>query len=194
MEGVMARVREHIKEGLEEARKFTNTLKTDYGMKNEYGVDLNFAAKAISEHKIMNKQIEIVDINLSAIKNNKIGEISGKTTFYKDKVFIIVNSKDIPYRKRFTVAHELAHIYFGDVSEKSNIHFRANVNKESVGEDYFKKEQRANAFASELLMPTEQVKNLMYERKSIESMAVAFGVSYSAMKNKISSILGYSYG
>ncbi len=65
--------------------------------------------------------------------------------------FIVVNLTDGPGRRRFTVAHELAHfILHKDDSEEIYAHRDAGI--------YNAKESEANLFASNILMPEALVK------------------------------------
>ena len=77
-----------------------------------------------------------------------------------------------------------------DLKDGKSILFRSL--NEGMDEDYYIKEQKANAFASEILMPTKQVEFLLKHGANFEEMAKIFGVSYSAMKNKINSVTRYN--
>lgn len=71
---------------------------------------------------------------------------------YDSNQVVVVNLSDSPMRRRFTIAHELAHfILHRDASESLYAHRDAGQN------DY--KEQEANLFASNILMPEELVQN-----------------------------------
>lgn len=118
--------------------------------------------------------------------------INGK----KHKKVIAVNSVDTPFRKRFTIAHELGH-YFLEVYE----------NEEKLVEDYYvhreinsynnlKREKEADKFAAELLMPTEFVE---YEIKRLNRLDLLltdipqfisnkFQVSYSSARYRLSEL------
>lgn len=102
---------------------------------------------------------------------------------------IVINSAENPYRKRFTIAHELGH-YFLEYKDKEHellgniIVHRDNTfnlaNKE--------KENDADMFAGELLMPTDILETELKKLKQIdllfstipEAIARKFAVSYSA--------------
>lgn len=72
---------------------------------------------------------------------------------------VIVNSENPSSRQRFTLAHELGHIlipwHTGSVVD--------SLDHEEVGgiEGYWSMEQEANAFAAELLMPLEWVREVL---------------------------------
>jgi Zn-dependent peptidase ImmA (M78 family) len=186
----MNAVKDHIQEGLEQAVKFRSSI-YKVNQKNAFGVDLNLAAEHLSRIVNFGKEIAIIETDLSDIKDSELGEISGYTSFKKDRIYIIVNENDTSYRKRFTVAHELGHIFMGDLTEENSCFFRSQAIKTSVNKEYIKIEQRANAFASELLMPTKEVEYLIQKGFTTEKLAVIFGVSFSAMRTKVGIIFGY---
>lgn len=85
-------------------------------------------------------------------------------------------------RGRFTLAHELGHICL----EHGKRDFYDPEMARELGEDVQEnkkpaKEQEADAFASELLMPTDQLKKYQSELKNLEKMANLFQVSKQAM-------------
>ncbi len=92
---------------------------------------------------------------------------------------IIVNEKDIPSRKRFTIAHELGHYFLHE--DNKIISFRSERGL---------KETEANIFAAELLMPEHMLKA---EYKKLEGenlpscsvLADLFDVSKSAMSVRL---------
>ncbi len=117
--------------------------------------------------------------------------INGK----KHEKVIAVNSVDTPFRKRFTIAHELGH-YFLEVHDK----------EDKLVEDYYvhrenncqnlKREREADRFAAELLMPTEFVK---YELKRLNKLDLLltdlpqyisnkFQVSYSSARYRLNEL------
>jgi len=90
---------------------------------------------------------------------------------------ILVNLDMTPGRRRFTIAHELAHALFDSASERYTVSTSAKTPRERF----------ADRFAGEFLMPTEGVRRVMEEHgfgPSIEDPAEVihlqrfFGVSY----------------
>jgi hypothetical protein len=67
---------------------------------------------------------------------------------------VIVNSRNPPTRQRFTLAHELGHIvipwHMGTIIDRTEADSPA-------ANDYWEMEAEANAFAAELLMPSEWI-------------------------------------
>lgn len=112
--------------------------------------------------------------------------------------YIGVNASESDVRQRFTIAHELGHMFMHQQDPISYdpsvglIHFR-DVHS-STGE--LKKEREANAFAAELLMPKEIVINEVNEMNGIDlhdlsalsRLADKFGVSHAAITVRLASI------
>jgi Zn-dependent peptidase ImmA (M78 family) len=91
---------------------------------------------------------------------------------------IKVNSHHHPRRRRFTMAHELAH-YFLHRNRKSN--FSDQILFRSDETDPMERE--ANRFAGELLMPEDEVRLLLKSGENrVEDLAAHFGVSSLAMR------------
>ena len=85
-------------------------------------------------------------------------------------------------RQRFSIAHELGHFVYHKDDEN-----------EFVDTTFFRgmtsgnKEYTANKFASELLMPEEQVRHLIDKEnvRSVAELAARFGVSSAAMLYRV---------
>lgn len=102
-----------------------------------------------------------------------------------DEVLMLVRNNDSPFRKRFTIAHELGHYFLhdDDPSElvvKTLDLFRDTETSGNVNE-YDLLEVQANRFAAALLMPEEQLRKIFVECKSLSELAVRFNVSEEAM-------------
>jgi len=121
----------------------------------------------------------------------KLGSVSGK--LFVDKLnggksgfSIVVNKTESLLRKRFTVAHELAHfILHRDDLENGIVEdalFRSGLSS--------KQETEANKLAADILMPFPLVQKLMGEGlRTIEELSEALQVSKAA----ISIRLGVAY-
>ena len=95
----------------------------------------------------------------------------------KEDGIIGVNETHHPYRRRFTIAHELGHFLLGHGLEHG---------QEETYEDSFDKpfpqEKEANMFASFLLMPSEWIKREVKKNGlDLERLAETFGVSKQAV-------------
>ena len=84
------------------------------------------------------------------------GEILGAVTLIGDNVNIFYRQGCSENRKRFTLAHELAHCCLDAVSlnDRSHVEFRLDRESENL------KEQAANVFAGELLIPETSLRKL----------------------------------
>lgn len=93
---------------------------------------------------------------------------------------ISFNASTSPARRRFTIAHELGHLFL----EKTGIMFR-----DSDGPPYNDSERAANKFAAELLMPQHMVLvRASYLGRSAATLADAFGVSVPAMEWRLKNL------
>lgn len=99
-------------------------------------------------------------------------------SFAKDDVrIVIVASTDRTGRQRFTIAHELAHVLFGDGGEEV---IEEQLFSASVGNV----EPRANAFAASFLMPRHEIEEVVSGREPVEAfneLVWAFRVSPDSM-------------
>lgn len=120
----------------------------------------------------LNEIIKIKDIDI-AYKENRHG-IDGWTKIQKEPPYIEINSEiTFEPRKRFTIAHELGHIF---------IPWHTGVVLCSLDDPSYKiqgqrmvntQELEANTFASELLMPTEWLqKNFDLKNASLSELIV----------------------
>lgn len=139
-------------------------------MRNE---EVRFRAKQFCEdHGINEYPVKIVnicnDLGLSVFEEYLNPDVSGlivvdenKWDKYGTDRFIVVNRSDSPERRRFTVAHELAHFVLHREEETLYAH-RDTVRKGVVLD---KKEHEANYFATNVLMPEELVTDRVYDIK-----------------------------
>lgn len=160
------------------------------------------------EQILVQNEISSLPIDVFLIANNKgidiipgdLGDISGLLFRDGSRITIGVNQNHSETRKRFTIAHEIGHlILHGDqplhVDKVFAVKLRSHVSSEAVDLE----EIEANAFAAELLMPTEMVRQkilglaevLDYEKDgAILKMAKEFNVSQQAMTIRLIN-LGY---
>ena len=106
----------------------------------------------------------------------------------KDPV-IILHKFDHSNRKRFSCSHELGHYIDRVESSESSSEFEyvdLRGPNSSNGSD--PSEVFANQFAANLLMPEEVISKLHRENKSHVEMAIFFGVSVEALKNRLKSL------
>ena len=123
-------------------------------------------------------------------------DLSGMA-YIKDGVGIIgVNALHHPNRQRFSAAHELAHheLHKREISKAVHVDhgfrmlFRDDISSQGIDP----LEIEANAFASELLMPSELLTTALHasgldieDDAGIEALARKFRVSASAMRYRL---------
>lgn len=99
-------------------------------------------------------------------KGDAITQLRGEFTF------IIYNDSRAVVRKRFSVAHELGHLYLGHLHGNSSIDFNS--------ENY--DEMEANTFAAYLLMPPDLLrKDIKAGMTNPEDLATKYQVSLDAL-------------
>ena len=107
-----------------------------------------------------------------------------------DKVTLLVNGSDPPYRKRFTIAHELGHhflhlLHDGEfVDSEADLFRQSHEDHKEITSDR-RREIQANMFAAALLMPADEVVKNWQKTRSVEDLARIFNVSPSAMGFRI---------
>lgn len=124
-------------------------------------------------------------------------ELSGMA-YIKDGVAIIgLNALHHPNRQRFSAAHELAHHELhADILGKA-VHvdkgFQVLLRDDVSSRGIDSREIEANAFASELLMPSDLIAGALGERgldieddAGVEALAKKFRVSPAAMRYRLS--------
>lgn len=123
-------------------------------------------------------------------------EISGMA-FIRDGVSIIgVNALHHPNRQRFTIAHEFGHHVLHPDQLRSEVHldkaFRVLMRDNMTSQGIDRQEIEANAFASELLMPTVFLHDLvdaagldLDDDERLEALARKFRVSTSALRYRL---------
>ena len=124
----------------------------------------------------------IVVNNAKFSDDNLVGIIAKRG----NNVTLLVNQSDPPFRKRFTIAHELGHHFLHLLSDGDFVDGDADLFRlppESAEEETAKRRQeiQANMFAAALLMPEEAMREEWRRLRSIEQMARLFNVSEQAM-------------
>ncbi len=121
-------------------------------------------------------------LGVEYVELNDPNELDGALLEMDGMRIAMLNRAKSFVRGRFTLAHELGHICL----EHGKRDFYDPEVARELGEDLPEnkkpaKEQEADAFASELLIPMEQLKKYQSELKNLDKMAELFLVSKQAM-------------
>ncbi|MDA8212130.1 MAG: ImmA/IrrE family metallo-endopeptidase [Clostridia bacterium] len=138
----------------------------------KYPLDLEEVVKTLQ----MSKHVKIIyDYTLD-------DEIDAYLYESKRRLYIVVNGHRPPERQRFTIAHEIGHLYIG--------HEPVRINGWDMHEDY--QEDEANDFAAGLLMPASRVYTLAEHHRNVlqllEVVKKYFDVSLAAAAKRITNL------
>jgi Zn-dependent peptidase ImmA (M78 family)/transcriptional regulator with XRE-family HTH domain len=117
------------------------------------------------------------DLGVDVLVASFDGDCDGAIAITDSLTIIVVNADMISGRQRFTIAHELAHGIFGDVSDTLLLDFHRHGLVE----------ERAHAFASALLMPAGELRRILGSDPDVTQLAEAmvhFGVSWKALRKR----------
>jgi len=136
------------------------------------------------------KDLNYTNFNIELFEKSDLPKnICGMVTFINDGYeIIIVNKHQLKGRKRFTVAHEIGHIVLGHC--KKNIPLFDTETTININITMMWQERQANIFATELLMPIREFKNIYFNQHIIspENIADYFQVSKQAARIRITEI------
>ena len=112
-------------------------------------------------------------------------EISGKIEKREEGYFIVTNEREPKTRRRFTIAHELAHFLLH--KEKIGDEFPENtLYRSGLSSEY---EIEANRLAADILMPVDKIEEYISrvgtDEATIEGLAEVFDVSFSAIRVRL---------
>jgi Zn-dependent peptidase ImmA (M78 family) len=145
------------------------------------------ASQILKEHGLFSLPVDPVSLanNIGIKVNNAVfsdDNLSGLIAKRGSSISILVNKSDPPYRKRFTIAHELGHHFLHLLSDGEFVDKKVDLFRDTEGGDQSKKiEVQANQFAAALLMPSELVKSEYKKNNDISDLARKFNVSEDAM-------------
>lgn len=167
----------------------------------------NRPAKAVAEaRKLLKEHGTTLPIDIAAIvKSQGIGvrlqpmeeSVSGMLVIRDDHAVTVgINQSHHPNRQRFTLAHELGHFLLHGKRtrvfvDSSTMFFRDGLAAEGTD----KVEIEANAFAAELLMPENVLREITHHQpldafddRAIQSLAAKFGVSVRALTIRLTKL------
>lgn len=120
-------------------------------------IDYNINSLPVKVSQIA-KQADIVLLKNSVVNLLTQNE-SGTTLMQNDKLYIVYADEQSPQRCRFTIAHELGHIFLGHLFSKDGNGFATTDDAE----------HSANVFARDLLAPA----CVLHELQALTSAAIA---------------------
>lgn len=153
---------------IQQADAISDKIREEFDLQNQTNVDITVLANKFD-----------CDVFEAEFDDN---DISGMIVSTGERFGINVSRFQPEYRKRFTIAHELAH----------RILHAAEINKENAFVDYRRdteyyedaesqrKERQANILAGSLLMPKDLIIKSWNELKDVDDIAVLFNVSRAA--------------
>lgn len=104
-----------------------------------------------------------------------------------DNGYVIqIARNDPPRRKKFSVAHEIAHIVLHDDGKNKFIEQRRPI--ADYPQDVAYKEIQASMLAAAILLPDQQVRQAWQASKSVDEVAEMFNVSYKAAFNRLDNL------
>ena len=120
-------------------------------------------------------------------------ELSGMAMIKGEQKLVWVNALHHPNRQRFTLAHEFGHHVLHADFLQDAVHVDRGILRRDVlsGEGTDRREIEANAFASELLMPTSELEATLPEHFDLDDpdvvskLATRFRVSLAAMQYRL---------
>lgn len=150
----------------------------DYG---KYKDARNASWQCILDFNVNKLPVMVTDIikeseNIKLFKDSDVHKLkdgeSGKTILYNDFFEIVYRDTEPSYRCRFTIAHELGHIFLGHLLISTPMYRTF-----AIRDDY---ESYANIFARDLLAPACVLHEL--QAISAEQIAKVCNISISAAK------------
>jgi len=148
------------------------------------------AMEVLKRHGLHSIPVDpVVLANSEGIKvhNARFAEegVSGMVAKRGDDLTLLVNQNDPPYRKRFTIAHELGHHFLHLVSDGEFVDTVRDLFRDTEHEKELSDEKRAeiqaNQFAAALLMPRDLVEEAWAKDPSLLDLARLFNVSEQAI-------------
>lgn len=120
-------------------------------------------------------------IPVSQVPSYLLNENSGLTTDEPDgQLQIFINENEPQVRRRYSILHEWKHAL--DYYAHPILYRRLGRDEQSQSDLI---EAIANDFAAHVLMPTEIVKHVWFDKQDIAAAANTFNVSYEAMRARL---------
>lgn len=144
------------------------------------------AKEILRQHGLLSVPVDPVTLaNREGIKvSNAIFAdegVSGMVAKRANDVAFYINQNDAPFRKRFTIAHELGHHFLHLIGDGEFVDTKVDLFRDSESTPGKTVEVQANQFAAALLMPADLVKEAYQETRELSELARQFKVSEEAM-------------
>lgn len=163
-----------------------------------YSLARNMARKVIKDHKLTEVPTDLNKIfqklRLKYIELSDPEGIDGAIIEIENKPVIayLNKAKPIP-RQRFTLAHELGHIFLKHSKRDFyNAEESREIGDEETDQAKPPQEKEADAFASELLVPNDKLKQHEADINNIDKLSSIFQVSKQAMVVAVMNYWKYS--
>lgn len=154
-----------------------------YEISTEPPIDIS---KLIEKMKISTIAMDFTELERDS--NVPEGCVLGATFSNGDNLTILYKKTDTLHRKKFTIAHEIAHCCLHcPKDETSHIELRLDSYPDDIKKEEEKKEKDANIFAGELLIPKKSLK-VYYDKLMIPSLlylSELFDVSTNVMEERL---------
>lgn len=131
-------------------------------------------AVPVAVNDIVNAAKATFNITVAPLPDSQFGGKGDALTQARDEaVFIIYNNDKPVVRKRFSVAHEIGHLFLGHLHGGSSSDINAEKNFDEI---------EANAFAAHILIPPILLgRDIKGGNKDVEKLAKKYNVSVDAM-------------
>ena len=153
----------------------------------QYGLDEEVMDKIIdAQNRLLDSPVPIIKLSkrlgIKSVQKSPLGKRTSGRIYRKSGDYIIQTNMGEPWkRRRFTIAHELAHFLLhkdkiGDGITENALYRSGLPSRDEVD---------ANRLAADILMPDAKIQDFINEtgteHVTIASLAKVFGVSVSAM-------------
>lgn len=120
--------------------------------------------------------------------DTNMANVSGCCEVVNGKGLIVINANEPEVRRRFTLAHELAHLFLGHADNGKQ--FRDDPNTFANPYAFNIQEVDANRLGAEILMPSDAINHYIVSKgmTSILDLALAFKVSKVAMEIRLKNL------
>lgn len=154
----------------------------------------------IKVYELAKKHAQLIEVEMDDEISGMLVPVPSSVGEKKNWV-IVVNKRHAKVRKRFTVAHELAHLLLHDFNEPhADRGFKVRFRNPQSSEGAVLEEIEANQFAAELLMPAHLIIDRLIAKKieyvpsdpdddKLAEIAEEFGVSRQALGIRLANLL-----